>query len=273
MYFGALVGTKTYTVTVANTPTVGRSSLTGGTVSGTQTWTVTTSGHAADKVELYVDGTLRATGTSYSWDTTKDADGAHTLLAKAYSGSLIGTATYTVTVRNAPVTITTQSVADGATISGSVTWTVASNGDTVEFWVDGALKRTDSTAPFSYTLDTTALVNGSHTLVAKAYVGTQVAGATATVTVANASTLAVTQNLTSGQVLKGTISWVATPTGSVGSIQFLINGSAAGTFTAAPWGGSLDTTRLANGNYTFSVRLTGTNGSIVTASANVTVHN
>jgi hypothetical protein len=178
-----------------------------------------------------------------------------------------------VTVRNAPLAITSQSVADGSTISGSVTWTVTSNGDKVEFWVDGVLKKTDSSAPFSYTLDTTAYANGSHTLVAKASIGTQSVTATATVTVANASTLAVTQNLTNGQVLKGTISWIATPTGSVASIQFLINGSSAGTFTAAPWGGSLNTTLLANGTYTFSVRLTGTNGSVVTASANVTVQN
>jgi hypothetical protein len=39
----------------------------------------------------------------------------------------------------------------------------------VEFLVDGALKATDTTSPYSATLDSTTLTNGSHTLTAKAY--------------------------------------------------------------------------------------------------------
>jgi len=39
----------------------------------------------------------------------------------------------------------------------------------VEFWVDGALKGTDTTAPYSMTLDSRTLPNGAHSLVAKAF--------------------------------------------------------------------------------------------------------
>lgn len=39
----------------------------------------------------------------------------------------------------------------------------------VEFWVDGALKGTDTTAPYSMVLDSRTLPNGAHTLVAKAF--------------------------------------------------------------------------------------------------------
>ena len=39
----------------------------------------------------------------------------------------------------------------------------------VEFYVDGSLKGTDTTSPYSMTLDSTTLSNASHSLVAKAY--------------------------------------------------------------------------------------------------------
>lgn len=39
----------------------------------------------------------------------------------------------------------------------------------VEFYVDGVLKGTDTTSPYTLALDSTALANGSHTLTAKAY--------------------------------------------------------------------------------------------------------
>ena len=39
----------------------------------------------------------------------------------------------------------------------------------VEFYVDGVLKGTDTTSPYTLTLDSTTLANGSHTLTAKAY--------------------------------------------------------------------------------------------------------
>lgn len=39
----------------------------------------------------------------------------------------------------------------------------------VEFYVDGALKATDSSSPYQASLDSTTLADGSHTLVAKAY--------------------------------------------------------------------------------------------------------
>ena len=39
----------------------------------------------------------------------------------------------------------------------------------VEFYVDGALKSTDTTSPYSYSWDSTSVANGSHSLTAKAY--------------------------------------------------------------------------------------------------------
>jgi hypothetical protein len=73
-----------------------------------------------------------------------------------------------ITVNNAAApTISISSPASGATVSGTVTvtTTVSSNTTSVQFKVDGANSGAAVTAaPFSHTLNTTALANGSHTL-------------------------------------------------------------------------------------------------------------
>lgn len=65
---------------------------------------------------------------------------------------------------------------------------------TVEFYVDGVLKSTDASVPYSYTLNTVLLSNGSHTLLAKAYdqAGNVGTSATVNVTVNNVVTPVLT---------------------------------------------------------------------------------
>jgi hypothetical protein len=265
---GSQVVQSTYTVTVRNAPSIASSTIANGsTVSGTVTWSVTTSGPAPGRIEYSVDGVVRGTGPSYAWDTTKDSDGSHTLLVRAYAGSLSGSKTFTVTVRNAPLTVS-QSIADGSTLSGAVAWTATTNGSRVDFVVDGDVVKSDGSAPFSYALDTTRLANGTHTLEARS----GDARSSVTVTVSNA-VLGVTQNVSDGQVISGTFTWTATPSGPVSSVTFLIDGSSAGRFTSLPYGGNLDTRQLANGTYTFAVRATRSDGTSATASASVTVKN
>jgi hypothetical protein len=62
---------------------------------------------------------------------------------------------------------------NGATVVGTaaVNATASDNvGVTkVELYVDGALKSTDTTAPYSFSWDSTSVANGSHSLTAKAY--------------------------------------------------------------------------------------------------------
>ncbi|MBL0210295.1 MAG: M4 family metallopeptidase [Holophagaceae bacterium] len=57
--------------------------------------------------------------------------------------------------------------------SGTITFNATATDNVgvtkVEFYVDGALKGTDTTSPYSMTLDSTTLTNGTHSLVAKAY--------------------------------------------------------------------------------------------------------
>jgi hypothetical protein len=62
---------------------------------------------------------------------------------------------------------------NGATVAGTVSINATASDNVgvtkVEFYVDGALKSTDMTSPYSYSWDSTSVANGSHALTAKAY--------------------------------------------------------------------------------------------------------
>ncbi|MGC4050554.1 MAG: DUF4082 domain-containing protein [Paludibaculum sp.] len=98
--------------------------------------------------------------------------------------------------------------ASQATVSGSITVSASASDSVgvakVEFYVDSVLKSTITTAPYSWTFDTTQVTNGSHSLQVKAYdaagnIGTSVAVA---ITVSNATpaSIALVQR-TSGSVV------------------------------------------------------------------------
>jgi hypothetical protein len=83
------------------------------------------------------------------------------------------------------LSLTTVAPTNGQTVSGTLTWEVAVTAGSpskVEFAIDGSTKAADSSAPYSYALDTTKLSNGSHTLSATAY-GSRGIKATTKVTV------------------------------------------------------------------------------------------
>jgi len=89
------------------------------------------------------------------------------------------------------LSITTVKPGSGQTVSGKIEWEVAvpvGSPSKVEFAVDGSAKFSDSSAPYSGTLDTTTLGNGSHTLAATAF-GQHGVKATTSVTVKVANTV------------------------------------------------------------------------------------
>lgn len=114
-------GVKTVTITDQTKPTVSVTAPTNGTtvkssVNITATAADNSGGSGLAKVEIYVDGALKSSGTTspltYSWDTTALTDGTtHTITAKAYDkASPANTAdsqTVTVTVDNADKTAPT----------------------------------------------------------------------------------------------------------------------------------------------------------------------
>ena len=90
-------------------------------------------------------------------------------------------------------TVSITAPANGATVGGivSVTATASDNvGVTkVEFYLDGALKSTDTASPYAWSWDTTTASNGAHSLTAKAYDAATNVGTSAAVgvTVSNAT--------------------------------------------------------------------------------------
>jgi beta-lactamase superfamily II metal-dependent hydrolase len=77
--------------------------------------------------------------------------------------------------------------ANGATVSGTTTVSASASDNVgvtkVEFYLDGALKSTDTTSPYSWSWDTTTATNATHTLTTKAYDAALNVGTSATVSV------------------------------------------------------------------------------------------
>lgn len=163
-------------------PTVSITAPTTGTVSKTVAITATaaSSGSSVAGVQFKINGDNAGTEDvtapySYSWDTTKVADGTYTITAVARSTNGLSTtsSSVVVTVSNpiAPTVSITAPTAN-ATVSGSVNIdaSAASSGSSVagvQFKLDGTnLGSEDVTAPYSLAWDTTQIANGSHALTA-----------------------------------------------------------------------------------------------------------
>ena len=191
------------------------------------TGSITLSANASDNVgvtmvEFYIDGLLKATSNlspyNVAFDSTTITNGTHSLVAKAYDAAgNIGTSTaVSFSVSNppaggdvtAPVVSASESGASNAvTFSANATDNVGVA--KVEFYVDGALKGTDTTSPYSMTYDSRLLTNASHALTAKAYdaAGNSALSAPANFTINNP--VAAQLVLNSG-FESGTASWTAT---------------------------------------------------------------
>jgi len=280
-------------------PTVAISSpAAGATVSGTATISATASDNVGvSKVEFYVNGVLKATDTaspySYAWNTTAVANGSYTLLAKAYDAAgNVGQSSASVTVNN-PVADTTvptvaiSSPAASATVSGTATISATASDNVgvskVEFYVNGVLKATDTASPYSYAWNTTAVANGSYTLLAKAYDAAGNVGQSSSVSVAVnngvADTKAPTVIVTSpaaGATVSGTATISAAVSDNVGvsKVEFYVNGVLKATDTAYPYSYAWNTTAVANGSYTLLAKAYDAAGNVgQSSSVSVTVKN
>jgi hypothetical protein len=120
-------------------------------------------------------------------------EGRHYIMVDWYSGDadydLTATITYGSADTQAPI-VSITNPADGATVSGTVSVTASASDNVgvtqVRFYVDGSLKTTDTSSPYSYSWDTTGYSDGSHTVQAVAYdAAGNYAGDTHTVTVSN----------------------------------------------------------------------------------------
>jgi hypothetical protein len=136
---------------------------------------------AVVSIQLIVDGTPSTTTSSspfsFGWNSSLASNGNHTLTVKASdTAGNVGQASTTVSVSNqtdtTPPTVSITSPADGQTIWGGTTVTVAAWDDVgvtqVSLYIDGVLYATDSSSPYAFTFNAKKLSKGTHTLTAKA---------------------------------------------------------------------------------------------------------
>jgi hypothetical protein len=142
-----------------------------------------------------------------------------------------------------PPSISVNSPAPGATVSGTVQLTASTaTSSGVQFLIDGSpLGSLVSSAPYTLAWDTTTATNGSHWLAAQTTGPTGVIGTSAVVavTVSNSSSTPPTVQLTTpeaGATVSASVTVAANVASSEGiaSVTFYVDGTAIGTPLAAP---------------------------------------
>jgi subtilisin family serine protease len=155
----------------------------GSTVSGTASVLVNASDNVGvTSVSLFVDGVPFATTSSapfsFAWNTVTASNGSHTLEARAADAAgNTAAVTMGVMVNNVgdfvPPVVAITSPQNGATVRNTVSVSVSSSDNVgvirVELYVDGAIKASSTTAPFTTSWNSRKASNGAHTLSCKAY--------------------------------------------------------------------------------------------------------
>lgn len=246
----------------------------------TESATAPAAGATTWKATAPTSCTFSAAGirTAYAW--CKDASGKVSAAKTAQVN--ITTATTTTGDTTAPV-VSIASPVTGSTVKGAVT--VSANAtDNVgvkkaEFYVNGVLKLTSTTAPYSVTWGTTNYPNGSNSVTVKAYdAAGNVGQATSTVTIMNGDTTAPKVSITSptsGSTAKGVVTVSANVTDNVGvkKVEFYVNGVLKLTSTAAPYTVTWGTTNYPNGSNSVTIKGYDAAGNVGQATTTVTVAN
>ncbi|MDX6484081.1 MAG: hypothetical protein QOE95_1852, partial [Gaiellaceae bacterium] len=260
-------------------PTAGVGSpAAGALVSGSVTFAATTGdANPIASVEFFVGGSSLGTVTGapfrMSWNTTAESDGSASLhvVVTDIAGNSTTSGSRTVTIDNNVPQPTLGN--PGAGISGNVTLTASSDGDTARVDIQrspaGANRWTTigspTSAPFSVTFDTTFLVDGSYDLRAVAtdlsgHVGTS---PIVTTSVDNTAPTASLTRPTAGATIGGPAAPLtaaaADPTSGVASVLFQYRPTGGGGFTdiavdvSSPYAASWDATTVATGSYDLRV--------------------
>lgn len=188
--------------------------------------TITLSATASDNVgvtnvEFYVDGVLKGADASspyaLSLDSTTLTNGSHTLTAKAFdaAGNSSTSTAFAFSVNNVvsdttPPTVSASESGNSGIITLSATASDNIGVTNVEFYVDGVQKGSDPSSPYSLTIDSTTLSDGSHSLTAKAFdaAGNNATSTAVSFTVSN--TVPSVELITNGGFEAGKTAWTAT---------------------------------------------------------------
>ena len=177
-----------------------------------------------------------------------------------------------------PPVVSITSPADGATVSTTTTVTANATDNVavskVEFYVDGVLKSTTTTSPYTYSLVPSAYPIGSHAITAKAYDAAGNVATSAVVNVTVPDTIAPTVSITSpaaGTSVSGTFVAQATAADNVGvaKVEFYLDGVLKTTDTTgpSPYSGSISLTGVAAGTHSLTAKAYDAAGNVTTSAA------
>ncbi len=188
-----------------------------------------------------------------------------------------------------PPTTSITAPANGATVSGTVSVTATASDNVgvtkMEIYIDGVLSNSNTNATsLTFSWNTTAVANGSHTIQSKAYdaAGNVGSSTTITVTVSNSApdTTPPTTSITApanGATVSGTINVTATASDNVGvtKMEIYIDGALKTSNTnATSLTYSWNTTTAANGAHTITSKAYDAANNVGTSSTvSVTVSN
>src|SRR2546430_10563056 len=210
---------------------------------------------------------FRSQPYSILWDTTAASNGFDTLTAGAgdAAGNQAAASRVSFTVNNAapdtvPPAVSLTNPADGSTVSATIAVSAMASDNVgvvgVQFQLDGANLGAEVTvAPYSTSLNTTTVTDGTHTLtaVARDAAGNPTTSAAVSVTVGNNATPTVSiLTPTINSALSSTVGVSATASNSAGiaGVQFQVDGANWGAeVTSPPYKMSWNTSKMSNGSH------------------------
>ncbi len=151
----------------------------------------------------------------------------------------------------ASVTITNPT--NGSKVWGTVNITVSATGDidTVEFYIDGVLKSTDTPSPFGYSWDTLLESNGPHAIMVKGYSSGQFKDSDEITVIVN-NCILITNPL-EGEIVSCTVLITTNVSEEVTAVKFYIDGTIwLCTDTVYPFECEWDTCKTLNGYHTIT---------------------
>jgi hypothetical protein len=198
--------------------------------------------------------TVSGTGPTFTfqWNSSAATDGAHTLFAVATDNSSNSTTSgsVSITVDNTAPTVSVNSPAGGASVSGTVAVSaIAGDGAgsgiaSVTFWLDGVTNLgSDTTSPYSVNWNTNSATNAGHSITAVAVdkVGLSTTSSQVNITVNNSIALPAIGSLSFSPAVAKKASVTITANGvtsgaTITKVDFYVNGAVVGTDSNASGG-------------------------------------
>jgi hypothetical protein len=161
-----------------------------------------------------------------------------------------------------PIDVTIPELGLGQTVNGMVAWNAVPTGeavDHVDFLVDGAVRASVTSEPYTWAWDTSLEKKGRHILTAQA-VGVDGRSAIATIVVSSDTPPPAAPGVSLPPELPpfaGVVSLTPNLNGRVVRVELWIDGAVAQTVDAAPWTLTWDTSTVTPGQHTLAIRAVG----------------